>query len=119
MDAKTKSIARRERVARELDQASKLHRSVDAEALLKRLQDVALGFVEVSKEEMDALKFLTAKVVPNLQTPASDHTDDGPGRGNVFVLAWSGQPIPEMKQVKGVRMDDMGLLIEDQANAPE
>jgi hypothetical protein len=115
MDPKTKSTARRERRSRELDRAAKLRGRVDAQAILDRLQDIALGRDSASKEEMDALKFLATKVVPNItdQAPASE---DGPGKGNVFVISWSGQPIPGLKHIKGVVMDESGLLIEDKSD---
>jgi hypothetical protein len=109
MDAKTKQTARKERRLREQDAASRLRKAIDGPAILSTLQAVALGQAVATKEQMDALKFLTNKVIPNLPAPTAGE-DDGPSRGAVFVLSWDGMPVPPMKRIEGVVMDETGVM---------
>lgn len=118
MDEKTKTQARFERKQREHDRAARARKRIDADALIDLLQDVALGRREVEKEQLDALKYMVNKVLPNMLEPAQKVPDPAESHaGKVFLISWGGEQIPQLKRVEGVVMDDTGVLQLENPNA--
>lgn len=88
--------------AGEKSRARALRAQIDGDALLKRLQDFALGDlpeeIVVSKAQIDTLKFLVDKVMPKVAEDAGPQDPNGPsGRPIIFNLSWAGEAMPRLE----------------------
>jgi hypothetical protein len=77
--------------------ARRMRKAARAEACLDRLEKYALGELEddITKGELDALKYLVSKTLPAYEPPRASAAEKVVQPAHTFIIQWSGNtPLP-------------------------